>query len=79
METKMLGVWMWPESIRKRGAEPVFDTCARGGVTDVFFLTKGLSGTTAFLSPLSPPMDPERDLLREALDAAQETIESDLF
>jgi len=70
METKMLGVWMWPESIRKRGADAVFDACAGGGVTDVFFLTKGLSGTTAFLSPLSPPMDPERDLLREALDAA---------
>ena len=66
----MLGVWMWPESLRLRGAEAVFDACRRAGVTDVFFLTKGLAGTTAFLTPLAPPMSPGRDLLREALDAA---------
>ena len=68
----MLGVWMWAESVRKRGAESVFDLCRRAGVTDVYYLTKGLSGTAAFLTPLTPPMDPERDLLREALDAAHE-------
>ena len=66
----MMGVWMWPESIRRRGAEVVFETCRRAGVTDVFFLTKGLTGTTAFLTPLAPPMADGRDLLREALDAA---------
>jgi hypothetical protein len=66
----MLGVWMWPESVRRRGAESVFALCRRAGVTDVYFLTKGLAGTAAFLTPLTPPVDPERDLLREALDAA---------
>ena len=66
----MFGVWMWPESIRLRKTEAVFDGCRRAGVTDVFFLTKGLSGTTAFHTPLAPSMDPERDLLREALEAA---------
>ena len=66
----MLGVWMWPESIRRRGAGSVFEACRRAGVTDVYFLTKGLSGTAAFLTPLTPPMDPGRDLLKEALDAA---------
>ncbi|MBQ8953144.1 MAG: family 10 glycosylhydrolase [Clostridia bacterium] len=62
----MLGVWMWPESIRRRGAEVVFEACLRAGVTDVFFLTKGLSGTTAFPSPFSDG----QDRLRDALDAA---------
>ena len=66
----MLGVWMWPESLRRRGTEAVFEACRRMGVTDVYFLTKGLSGTTAFLTPLAPPMMDGRDLLREALDAA---------
>ena len=68
----MLGIWMWPESIRLRKTEAVFDACRRAGVTDVFFLTKGLNGTTAFRSPLTPPMDPERALLRDALEAAHE-------
>lgn len=66
----MLGVWMWPESIRLRGADAVFEACGRAGVTDVFFLTKGLAGTAAFLTELTPPMEPGRDMLREALDAA---------
>ena len=68
----MLGVWMWPESLTKRGAAATFDACARAGVTDVFFLSKGLSGTAAFASSLVPPMVPGRDLMREALDAAHE-------
>ena len=66
----MLGVWMWPESLRLRGADAVFDDCRRAGITDVFFLTKGLAGTTAHATPLAPPMIEGRDLLREALDAA---------
>ncbi len=66
----MLGVWMWPESIRVRGTAAVFEACERAGVTDVFFLTKGLAGTTAFLSSLTPAMEPGRDLLREAIEAA---------
>ncbi|MBR4185406.1 MAG: family 10 glycosylhydrolase [Clostridia bacterium] len=66
----MFGVWMWPKSVRLRGAEIVFEDCRRAGITDVFYLTKGLAGTTAFLTPLAPPMTEGRDLLREALDAA---------
>ncbi|MCR4906745.1 MAG: family 10 glycosylhydrolase [Clostridiales bacterium] len=68
----MFGVWMWPESVRLRGADAVFGDCRRAGITDVFFLTKGLAGTTAFPSPLAPPTEEGRDLLREALDAAHE-------
>ena len=66
----MFGVWMWPESIRLRGADAVFGDCRRAGVTDVYFLTKGLAGTTSFLTPLAPPAEGGRDLFREALDAA---------
>ena len=64
----MTGVWMWPESMKRRKTEAVFDDCRRMGVTDVFFLTKGLAGTTAFPSP--HPMTEGRDLLGEALGAA---------
>ncbi len=66
----MTGVWMWPESIRRGKPEEVFEACRRAGVTDVFFLTKGLAGTAAFLSPSVPPTEPGRDLLREVIDAA---------
>ena len=66
----MLGVWMWPESVRRRGADNVFEACRKMGVTDVYYLTKGLSGATAFPGPLAPSMADGRDLLREALSAA---------
>ena len=65
----MLGVWMWPYSIREKGAEAVMDVCRRAHVTDVFFLAKGLEGTTAFCRPFAPAVC-ERDLLQELLTAA---------
>ena len=40
----MLGVWMWPESVEKRGARETVSRCVKIGVTDIFFLAKGLSG-----------------------------------
>ncbi|MBR4961076.1 MAG: family 10 glycosylhydrolase [Clostridia bacterium] len=65
----VLGVWMWSRSIRLRGAEDVMSHCAAAGVTDVYFLVKGLLGKGAYRSRLVP-MDGERDLLAEALEAA---------
>ncbi len=64
-----LGVWMWPQSIRKHGAKAVVSRCVRIGITDVFFLTKGLAGTTAYSSRYAPPCC-QRDLLCELLDEA---------
>ena len=64
-----LGVWMWPQSVRERGAQHVVSVCRRVGVTDIFFLVKGLAGTTSFQSQIAPACC-ERDLLRELLDAA---------
>ena len=64
-----LGVWMWPQSIRISGAESIVSRCALLGVTDIFFLAKGLAGTTAYPSRYAPSCC-ERDLLRELLDAA---------
>lgn len=66
---KILGVWMWSRSIRLRGAEEVMSRCAEAGVTDIYFLAKGLLGTAAYKSSLVPA-DGERDLLAEALEAA---------
>lgn len=65
----ILGVWMWSRSIRLRGAEDVMSHCAAAGVTDVYFLVKGLLGKAAYRSRLVPA-DGERDLLAEALEAA---------
>ena len=65
----MLGMWVWPENVRLRGAEHVVTHCVRAGVTDLFFLTKGLAGTTAYRGDFAPSVC-ERDLLRELLDAA---------
>lgn len=64
-----LGVWMRPQSIRISGAKRVVSRCARIGVTDIYFLVKGLAGTTAHLSQYAPACC-ERDLLRELLEHA---------
>ena len=68
----MFGVWMWPESLLSQGADAALARCARAGVTDVFLLCKGLSGKSAFLSPLTQPIEPGRDLLGEALCGAHD-------
>ena len=65
----VLGVWMWPDSLKKSGAESTVARCARMGVTDLFFLTKGLAGTVSYASEFAP-CDPETDLLRELLPLA---------
>lgn len=63
---KRLGVWMWPYSIREKGAKETVKYCKRARVTDIYFLAKGLDGTTAFHGPYAP-FDCERDLLQELL------------
>ena len=65
----VLGVWMWPETLKNHGAQSTVDRCARMGVTDLFFLTKGLAGTVSYASEIAP-CDPEADLLRELLPLA---------
>lgn len=65
----VLGVWMWPDSLKTHGTESTVARCAHMGVTDVFFLTKGLAGTTSYTSEIAP-CESERDLLRELLDCA---------
>ena len=67
----MLGVWMWPESVEKRGAGETVSRCVKAGVTDIFFLAKGFSGLVSFHSGIAP-RGQERDLLREVLSAAHE-------
>ena len=69
MPVSVLGVWMWPDSLKKSGAESTVARCARMGVTDLFFLTKGLAGTVAYASEIAP-CDPGVDLLRDLLDCA---------
>ena len=65
----IFGVWMWPKSVRECGADAVIARCRRMGVTDIYFLTKGLAGTASYRSALAP-MDCERDLLGDLIDAA---------
>ena len=65
----IIGVWMWPGSVREQGAEAVVSRCRRIGVTDIYFLTKGLNGKVSCRSAIAP-MDCERDLLAELLSAA---------
>lgn len=66
----VFGMWMWPQNLRIYGADKVMTWCAHVGVTDVFFLVKGLAGTTVFPSDIAP--HDGRDLLRELLDAAHQ-------
>ena len=65
----VFGIWMWPDSLVSAPAEQVAARCARMGVTDIFFLAKGLAGTVPYTGGPAPAGFP-RDLLRELLDAA---------
>lgn len=65
----ILGMWMWPQSVRRYGAGQVAAYCARSHVTDIYFLTKGLGGTMSCHSDIAPGSG-ERDPLAEMLDAA---------
>ena len=66
---KIFGVWMWPKSIREHGADKTVERCALMGVTDIYFLAKGLDGVASFHSAYAPHVT-DRDLLGELLDAA---------
>lgn len=66
----ILGMWMWAQNVRAYGAEHVLSWCQKARVTDLFFLTKGLSGVTAFRSALAPCE--EKDLLREVTECAHQ-------
>lgn len=65
----VLGVWMWPQSSRIYGADRVCTLCTAIGVTDIFLLTKGLSGEVSYHSAIAPRCS-DRDLLAELLCAA---------
>ena len=65
----IFGVWMWPQSIELHGAQKTISYCSRAGITDIYFLTKGLKGETAYPSEFAPAMC-SRDLLSELLCAA---------
>jgi len=67
----VLGIWMWQQNVQQRGAEKTVSYCARAGVTDIYFLTKGLAGTAAFHSAYAPHTC-ERDLLQELIDEAHQ-------
>ena len=66
---EMMDVWMWPQSVLLHGAEKTVSNCARAGFTDIFFLAKGLAGTTTFHGSFAPHCS-QRDLLKEVLAAA---------
>ena len=40
----MTGIWMWSDSLAAIGAEKAVSLCCQAGITDAFFLAKGLSG-----------------------------------
>ena len=65
----VFGVWMWPQSVRVSGTQAVVSRCARMGVTDIYFLAKGLAGTASYQSRLAPASH-EQDALAGLLDAA---------
>jgi len=63
------GIWMWPNNIYARGTQKVVSILSKAGFTDIYFLTKGLSGKTSFHGQFAPHAF-DRDLLMELLDCA---------
>ena len=66
----VLGVWLWSDVLAETGAARAVSTCADRGITDLFFLTKGLSGKAAFPGTAAPVCADGRDLLGELLKEA---------
>lgn len=66
----MTGIWMWSDSLAAIGAEKAVSLCCQAGITDVFFLAKGLSGRAAFAGSEAPACADGRDLLGELLEPA---------
>lgn len=67
----MKGIWMWSQNVQERGAEKTVDSCARAGITDIWFLTKGLSGASAHHGAYAPHVC-QRDLLSEVISVAHQ-------
>ncbi len=65
----VFGVWMWPESLMNGETERTLGRCRRAGVTDIWFLTKGLAGTAACRSAVVPCAE-GGDLLGDLLEGA---------
>ena len=65
----VFGVWMWPQSVSSFGAQSAVERCVRAGITDIYFLAKGMAGTASWRSGIVP-MGSERDLLGELLNDA---------
>ncbi len=65
------GIWMWPNNVYKFGARKIIACLKSAGFTDIYFLTKGLSGRTSFIGKNAPAAF-ERDILKEVLNAAHQ-------
>ena len=63
------GIWAWPNRFYDLGAEKVVGYLSRAGFTDIFFLTKGLSGKTSFIGKNAPSAF-DADVLKELIDAS---------
>lgn len=63
------GVWIWPNRVYETGADRIISVLNRAGFTDIYFLTKGLSGKTSHLGRIAPNAF-DRDLLKELISSA---------
>ena len=63
------GIWMWPNNVHAFGAEKIVSVLSRARFTDIYFLTKGLSGKTTCHGAIAPHAF-ERDVLKELLSSA---------
>ncbi len=60
---------MWPNNVYESGAEKIISVLSFAGFTDIYFLTKGLSGKTSFIGKTAPAAF-ERDVLKEVIDVS---------
>lgn len=65
------GIWMWPNNVYEYGAEKIIAPLGKAGFTDIYFLTKGLSGKTSFIGKTAPAAF-DRDVLKEVINCAHQ-------
>jgi uncharacterized lipoprotein YddW (UPF0748 family) len=66
---EMRGIWMWSSAVEEEGADAVASRLARYHINKVFLLVKGISGQVCYPSKVALASRPNRDLLKEMLDA----------
>jgi len=69
---QITGVWLWGSTVRENGAETIAEKLHKYNFNTVFLLVKGKNGIAEYQSNVALECIPERDVLKEMIDACKQ-------